>query len=138
MIPRCRTMFPLPLMCRLLHLSPSGYYARQRRSPSPRAQDCQRLTAAIRTLHAESEGVYGSPKIWQILRQQGKGGGTHRIARLMRREGLRGIPAPKRWKRRKSGERPAGITNQLARDFTAPIPNAKWVTDITYIPTQEG
>ena len=56
----------------------------------------------------------------------------------MRREGLRGIPAPKCWKRRKSGERPAGITNQLARDFTAPIPNTKWVTDIIYIPTQEG
>jgi len=138
MIQRCRTMFPLRLMCRLLHISPSGYYARQRRSPSPWAQDCQRLTAAIRTLHAESDGVYGSPKIWQILRQQGEGCGKHRIARLMRREGLRGIPAPTRWKRRKSGERPAGITNQLARDFTAPIPNTKWVTDITYIPTQEG
>jgi len=57
------------------------------------------------------------------------------MARLMRQEGLRGIPAPTRWKRRKSGERPAGITNQLAQDFTAPIPNAKWATDITYIST---
>jgi putative transposase len=56
----------------------------------------------------------------------------------MRREGLRGIPAPTRWKRRRAGARPAGITNQLARDFTAPTPNAKWVTDITYISTQEG
>ncbi|GJL70246.1 MAG: transposase [Nitrospirales bacterium] len=138
MIQRCRTMFPLRLMCRLLQVSPSGFYARQRRSASPLAQDGQRLTAAIRTLHAESDGVYGSPKIWQILRKQGEGCGKHRIARLMRREGLRGIPAPKRWKRRTSGERPAGITNQLARDFTAPIPNTKWVTDITYIPTQEG
>ena len=138
MIQRCRTMFPLRVMCRLLRVSPSGFYARQRRSPSPWAQDCQRPTAAIRTLHAASDGVYGSTKIWQILRQQGEGCGKHRIARLMRREGLRGIPAPKCWKRRKSGERPAGITNQLARDFTAPIPNTKWVTDIIYIPTQEG
>ncbi|MDH5295761.1 MAG: IS3 family transposase [Nitrospirota bacterium] len=135
MIQRCRTMFPLRLMCRLLHVSPSGYYARQRRSPSPWAQDCQRLTAAIRTIHAESDGSYGSPKIWQRLRQQGEGCGKHRMARLMRQEGLRGIPAPTRWKRRKSGERPAGITNQLAQDFTAPIPNAKWATDITYIST---
>ncbi|MCA9499133.1 MAG: IS3 family transposase [Nitrospirales bacterium] len=50
---------------------------------------------------------------------------------------LRGIPAPTRWKRRKSGEHSAGITNQLARDFTALIPNTKWVTDLTYISTQE-
>ena len=138
MIQRCRTMFPLRLMCRLLHVSPSGYYARQRRSPSPWAQDCQRLTAAIRTIHADSDGVYGSPKIWQVLRTQGEGCGKHRVARLMQRERLRGIPAPTRWKRRRSGDRPAGITNQLARDFSAPGPNAKWVPDITYIPTQEG
>ncbi|MGE0528691.1 MAG: IS3 family transposase [Bdellovibrionales bacterium] len=129
---------PLRLMCRLLHVSPSGYYAQQRRPPSPWAQDCQRLTAAIRTLHAASDGVYGSPKIWQTLRTQGEGCGKHRMARLMRREGLRGIPAPTRWKRRRAGARQAGITNQLARDFTAPLPNTKWVTNITYIPTQEG
>ena len=138
MIQRCRTMFPLRMMCRLLRVSPSGYYARQRRPPSAWAQDCQRLTACIRTIHADSDGVYGSPKIWQVLRTQGEGCGKHRIARLMRREGLRGIPSRKRWKGRKSGDRPAGITNQLARDFTAPAPNAKWVTDITYIATQEG
>ncbi|MGD9849621.1 MAG: IS3 family transposase [Nitrospirales bacterium] len=108
MIQRCRPMFPVRLMCRLLHVSPSGYYARQRRPPSPWAQECQRLTAAIRTLHAESDGVYGSPKIWQTLRTQGEGGGKHRVARLMRREGLRGIPAPTRWKRRRAGTQPAG------------------------------
>ena len=125
-------------MCRLLRVSPSGYYARQRRSPSPWAQDCQRLTAAIRTLHAESDGVYGSPKIWQILRTQGEGCGKYRMARLMRQVELQGIPAPARRKRRRSGARPAGITNQLARDFTAPALNAKWVTDITYSATQEG
>ena len=76
MIQRCRTMFPLRLMCRLLQVSPSGFYARQRRSPSPWAQDCQRLTAAIRTLHADSDGVYGSPKIWQILRHKARGVGN--------------------------------------------------------------
>ncbi|MCA9465612.1 MAG: IS3 family transposase, partial [Nitrospira sp.] len=92
----------------------------------------------MRRIHATSDGVYGSPKIWQVLRQQGERCGKHRIARLMREEGLRGIPARKPWKGRKSGDCPAGITNQLARDFTAPGPNAKWVTDITYIPTQEG
>lgn len=105
---------------------------------APWAQACQRLTAAIRTIHTDSDGIYGSPRIWQVLRTQGERCGRHRIARLMRREGLRGIPAPTRWKRRGSGGRPAGITNQVARDFSASAPNAKWVTDITYIPTQEG
>jgi putative transposase len=56
----------------------------------------------------------------------------------MQREGLRGIPSKKRWKRRGSEVRPAGITNQIARDFSVSAPNAKWVTDITYIPTREG
>ena len=126
MIQRCCPMFPLRLMCRLLHVSPSGYDARQRCPPSVWAQDCQCLTAAIRTLHTESDGVYASPKIWRRLCQQGEGGGKHRMARLIRQAGLRGIPATRRWQRRKSGERPAGITNQLARDFTATAPNAKW------------
>ena len=138
MIQRGCPMFPLRLMCRLLQVSPSGYDAWQRRAPSRWAQDCQRLMAAIRTLHPKSAGVYGSPKISQRLRQQGEGGGKHRMAWLMWQAGLRGIPAPKRWKRRGSGPRLVGITNQLARDFTASLPNAKWVTDITCIPTQEG
>ncbi len=95
-------------------------------------------SAAIRTIHADSDGVYGSPKIWPILRNQGEGCGIHRIARLMRKESLLGIPSRKRWKGRKSGDRPAEITNQLARDLTASTPNAKLVRDITYIPTLEG
>lgn len=138
MIQRCRPAFPLRLMCRLLQVAPSGYYARQRRPQSRRAQEGQRLTAAIRAIYSDSDGVYGSPKVWQVLRQQGEGCGKHRVARLMRREGLCGIPSTKRWKRRGSGERPAGISNQLARDFEAIAPNTKWVTDITYIPTAEG
>jgi putative transposase len=138
MIQRCRTAFPLRLMCRLLQVARSGYYARQQRSLSRRAQESHRLTAAIRAIYTDSDGVYGSPKVWQVLRQQGEGCGKHRVARLMRREGLCGIPSKKRWKRRGSGERPTGISNQLARDFEALAPNTKWVTDITYIPTAEG
>ncbi len=89
-------MFLPRLMCRLLQVSLSGYDARQR------------LTAAIHTLHAESDGVYGSPKIWPILQNQGEGCGKHRIARLMREESLCGIPSRKQWKGRKSGDRPGG------------------------------
>jgi putative transposase len=138
MIQRCRTAFPIRLMCRLLQVSPSGYSVRQRRAPSHRAKECHRLTTAIRTIHADSDGIFGSPKIGHVLRQQGEGCGKHRIARLMQREGLRGIPSPKRWRRRASGPRPLGITNPLAGNFTASAPNAKWVTDSTSIPTREG
>lgn len=90
------SMFPLRLRCRLLKVSPSGYDTRQRRALSRWAQD--ELTAAIRTLHAESDGVYGNPKIWQVYRQQGDRCRKHRIAQLMLKEGLCRIPALTRWK----------------------------------------
>lgn len=116
----CRTIFPLRLMYRLLKVSPSEYDARQSRSSNLCTQECQRLTTTISTIHSESDGVHGSLKIWQVLPRQDARGGKHRMARLMRQEGLHGIPAPKRWKRRRAGEGPAGITNQVTRDFFRP------------------
>ena len=87
-------MVPLRLICRVLHVSPSGFYARQRRPPSRRVQENQRLREAIRHIHLDSDGVHGSPKLWKVLREQGERCGEHRVARLMRQEGLWGIPAP--------------------------------------------
>ena len=130
--------YPVRLMCRLLHVSPSGYYAWWGRAPSRRTIANTRLVAAIRQTHAASDGVYGSPKIWDELVQQGETCGVHRVARLMRTHGIVGIPAPRRWRSRRPGARPPGIANRLARDFVAPAPNTKWVTDITYIRTGEG
>ena len=62
----------------------------------------------------------------------------NRVARLMRGDGLRGIPQRRRWRTKRSGTRPDHVQNHLARDFTAEGPNTKWVTDITYIRTAEG
>jgi putative transposase len=130
--------YPVRMMCRLLRVSPSGYYAWRHRAPSSRAVANARLVEAIRTLHAASDGVYGSPKIWDELVQRGERCGRHRVARLMRAHGIVGIPAPRRWRSRQPGPRPPGLSNHLARDFVAPIPNTKWVSDITYIRTGEG
>ena len=138
MIASCRSLFPIRMMCRLLHVSPSGYYARQTRPKSPRATANEQLVQTIRHIHAESGEVYGSPKIWQELQERGHVYGQHRVARLMKQEKIQGIPSKKRWRSRKAGERPQDVTNHLAREFGAETPNAKWVTDITYIRTAEG
>jgi putative transposase len=137
-IQRCRKRFPIRMMCRLLRVSPSGYSARQRRRLSQRARDNVRLVQEIQVIHTEHDGVYGSPKIWQELRARGHACGRHRTARLMKQEGLQGIPSKTRRRGSKPGNRPQDVTNHLARDFGAETPNAKWVTDITYIRTAEG
>jgi putative transposase len=130
--------YPVRMLCRLLRVSPSGYYAWRGRAPSPRAVANARLLDAIRAIHAASDGAYGSPKIWDELVQRGERCGVHRIARLMRAHEMVGIPAPRRWRSRRPGTRPAGLANHLARDFVARVPNTKWVSDITYIRTAEG
>ena len=76
--------------------------------------------------------------MWEELRYRGESCGRNRVARLMRQDGLRGIPQRRRWRNKPSGVRPDHVHNHLARDFTAAEPNTKWVTDITYIRTGEG
>lgn len=137
MIQRCREVFPIRMMCRCLRVSPSGYYGWATRPPSPRAQANARLLTQIRQLHADQDGVVGSYRIWEDLRYAGERCGRHRVARLMRRAGLQGVPQRRRWRIKRTGVRPAGTQNHLERDFTAVAPNTKWVTDITYIRTAE-
>jgi putative transposase len=138
MIERCRDAFPVRMMCRLLKVSASGYYDWRTREPSQRHQDNARLSRRIHQLHQASDGVYGSPRIWEELQYEGEHCSLNRVARLMRSNNLAGIPAVKRWRKKKSGQRPDFVLNHLDRNFTADQPNAKWVTDITYVPTREG
>ena len=72
MIPRCRDASPIRLMCRSLRVSPSGYYGWATRWPSGRARENARLLARIRQLHADQDGVVGSPRIWEDLRYAGE------------------------------------------------------------------
>jgi putative transposase len=138
MIERCREAFPVRLMCRCLRVSASGYYGWRARPASRRQQANERLLARIRSLHAESDGVFGSPRMFEELRYLGEPCSRNRVARLMRDDGLRGIPQRRRWRTKRTGTRPDHVQNHLARDFTADEPNTKWVTDITYIRTAEG
>jgi putative transposase len=137
MIQRCRDAFPIRVMCRCLRVSASGYYGWTTRQPSPRAQENARLLVQIRRLHTASDGISGSPRVWEELRYAGERCGRHRVARLMRGAGLQGVPQRRRWRRKASGFPPAGTQNLVERDFTATAPNTKWVTDITYIRTAE-
>lgn len=90
MIHRCRETFPIRLMCRCLQVSASGYYSWATRPPSARTQENARLVRRMRALHAEHDGVLGSPRMWEELRYAGERCGRHRVARLMRRAGLQG------------------------------------------------
>jgi len=138
MIERCRDAFPVTLMCRLMKVSTSGYYDWHTRAPSPRQQDNSRLLRHIKAIHTESDGVFGSPRIWDELRYQGETCSLNRVARLMQHASIIGIPARKQWRRRKSTQRPGHVINHLERNFTSTEPDRKWVTDITYIRTGEG
>ena len=138
MIERCRETYPVSMMCRQLKVSTSGYYDWRHRPPSKRALDNQRLLKKVVSLHDDSDGVHGSPRIWEDLRYDGETCSLNRVARLMKDNEIQGIPAARKWRRRKSTQRPDAIKNHLERDFTAEEPGAKWVTDITYIRTGEG
>jgi len=130
--------YPVGLMCRCVNVSRSGYYAWKEREPSPRTIENDALLEEIRSLHEQSDGVWGSGRIWDELIQDGMACGQNRVARLMRVDGLRGIPQRRRWGQKPSGDRPDGVTNHLSHEFHSDEPNRKWVIDITYIRTQEG
>lgn len=134
-----RQEFSVQRMCQLLGVTRSGYYAWQPEKEGPRALENQVLVEQIRVEYKISRQTYGSPRIWARLQDQGMSCGRHRVARLMRREGIR---PPKRHRRypvttqRQPGVIPA--PNRLNQDFSATMANSKWVSDFTYIDTAEG
>jgi putative transposase len=138
MIERCREAYAANMMCRLLKVSSTGYYDWRHRPLSRQAQDNQRLLGKVRSLHEESDGVHGSPRIWEDLRYDGETCSLNRAAKLMRDNDIHGIPSVRKWRKRKPTKRPDLIRNHLDRDFSAGEPGTKWVTDITYIRTGEG
>lgn len=112
-------------MCRLLRVSPSGYYAWEGRPPSARQKDNERLLKRIREIHEDSQGIIGTPRMHEDLTDEGETASKNRIARLMSANGLQGWPRKKkRGQRAKPGLPPAGIRNHLERDFTALEPDA--------------
>jgi putative transposase len=133
-----RYEFPVAMMCRLLRIKPSGLYAWARRPPSRRSQENDRLRKKIAEIHAESDGVYGSPKVRDGLFLLGFEAGKHRVARLMREMGLKGCPKKRYRVTTQSDHGFRTAPNTLDRQFTADAPNQRWAADITYIRTGEG
>lgn len=131
--------FPVLAMCRVLGLSPSGYYAWLNRPPSKRAERDAELVVKIQTVFDDNRQVYGRPRIFADLKEAGEKVGEKRIGRLMQQEGIQGASRRKRGPkttRRNKDARPA--PDLVERDFAADGPDQLWVADITYIPTWAG
>jgi putative transposase len=133
-----KAAYPVRLICRLLQVSRSGYYAWRTRPESPRAQVDRRLLINLRAAFNASRHTYGSPRIHQELRAQGHPDGRHRIARLMRVHGLRGRHRRRFRTTTQSNHAHPVAANVLARRFDPRAPNQAWVSDITYVWTLEG
>lgn len=136
-----RDSFPVVLLCEVFAVSKSGYYASIDRPVSPRARRHERIQAAVAQVHARSHGIYGSLKISQALAQQDELELACRntVATAMRELGLKSRVTKSFTPTTTQADptkQPA--PNKLNRDFTAPAPNRKWVTDITYLLTAEG
>lgn len=134
-----RAEYPVERLCRVLGVSVSGYYAWRQRRPSAHQQRDARLLVEVRAVHAASRGVYGSPRVHAVLRQQGTVCSRKRVARLMRQAGLRSCRRPRRRVSTTDSchARPVA-PNLLQRDFSARAPNQKWVGDILGVWTAEN
>jgi transposase InsO family protein len=145
--------YPVQRMCALLAVGPSGYYAwRHRQDPSAqrvegssgrssrRQMENARILAEMRRIDAEVNHRYGSPRMHAELANRGLVYNRKRVARLMRQHGIRAIHSKRRRRMvtTQSNHNLPVAANVLNREFAATMPNQKWVTDITYIPTYEG
>jgi len=130
------------LLCRAAGVSRSGYYAWRRRQPSARAQADHARTERIRLIHQRSRATYGSPRVQAELRADGQRCGRRRVARLMRRAGLRGVHGQRRRVRTTVPDRAATPAPDRVRRAFAPAeigaPDRLWLADISYVATLEG
>ena len=137
-IEQYRKQFPIKALCRMMEVSTSGYYEWRARPESARKRANRRLLLQIRAVHLRSRKRYGRRRVHAQLRQEGILCSLGRVARLMRVAGLRG--------RRRRGFRTTTDSrhtlpvapNLLARDFSTTAANQVWVSDITYLPCQQG
>ena len=130
--------WPVAVLCETLDVSRSGYYAWVARPEAPRVAADAAIVAEIKVAYADGRCAYGSPRVVQVLRKNGRTIGENRVARLMRGTGIVGRKK-KRFKKTTDSNHPDPIApNVLARNFTVELPNTAWVTDVTYVSTRQG
>jgi transposase InsO family protein len=130
--------FKVGRMCRLLNVSRSGYYAWLKRPKSRRSHENEKLGAKIHQIFDGSHRTYGSPRIHAELRFQGLSCGRNRVARLMRKLGIK-AKTKRRFKATTDSKHNLPVaSNLLGQNFEVAAPNKVWVADITYVPTQQG
>ena len=125
-------------MCRLLGVSPSGYYAWRGRGRSHRAKRDEVLRGAIRTIHEKSGATYGVPRVHVELHRQGCPVSRKRVARLMREAGLAGVSRRRGTRTTRVERSHQAAPDRVERQFQADAPDRLWVSDITYVPTWAG
>ena len=138
LIDTAKKAFPVQRLCKVLGVSPSGYFAWKDRPASRRQRDDMVLLAHVRSAFALSNGTYGSPRMTRELQDDGHLVGRRRTARLMRENGLR-ARQKRRFKRTTDSHHAWPVApNIIDQDFTAERPDKKWAADISYIWTREG
>ena len=134
-----RAAFPVRVLCRIVGVAVSGFYAWLRRRPARRREGDQRVSERIRAIFAESRRTYGSPRVHAELRAEGVRVGRKRVARLMREGGLAVARRRRRVPRTTDSRHDLPVApNLLDRHFASERPDAVWLADLSYIPTGEG
>ena len=131
--------WPVRTLCRVLGVSPAGFYAWRSRPDCARAVANLELLAHVRRLYTQHRGRYGSPRLHAALRAEGRGVSRGRVERLMRQHGIRATAS--RRSRPVTTDSRHGLPvapNLLEQRFVASAPNQIWLADITYVPTGEG
>lgn len=130
--------YDVATLCRVLGVSPSGYYAWRNRAPSPRTQSDILLGDRIEVHHRRSRGTYGRPRIQADLRDEGIRASDKRIARLMRERKIYGASRRKGFKTTIQDRAACAAPDLVNRNFKAEQPDQIWVAGITYVPTLAG
>jgi putative transposase len=137
-IRRHHTQFKIAALCRVLHVSRSGFYEWRQRVPSQRVQANEHLLADIRRVHREHREAYGALKTWRALNRQGVACGKHRVARLRREAGIEAKRKRRFRVLTEHQQRPAPAPDLLNRQFRIQAPDRAWVGDMTFVRTRQG
>jgi transposase InsO family protein len=134
-----RQTWPVSVICRVLKVSYSGFFAWLKRPVSKRRRRQEELLDKIKAAFMENRGLYGSPRLYRAMQIDGQIVCRNTVAKLMRQAKIRAKSRRRFAPRTTNSMHQQPVANNLLdRNFTAPAANRKWTTDITYVPTQEG